>query len=255
MIFLLRLGSGMYKKIENFIKQADEYNEEWQIKTWQQRVGVFLREAVGGEAEGKFSHLSVGNLFEGFSRQIGYLEALLVRAEKEERYEVIEQSGKRKINLSNKKVFIVHGHDNEAKETVSRFVEKIGLEALILHEQANRGQTVIEKFETHSDVIFSVILLTPDDKGAAITELENMKFRARQNVVLELGYFLGALGRKRVCALYKGDIEIPTDIQGILYIKMDSEGAWKNKLAQEFVHAHIEIKLEGLLTSPFNLEA
>ena len=74
-----------------------------------------------------------------------------------------------------------------------------------------------------------------------------MKYRARQNVVLELGYFLGSLGRKRVCALYKGNIEMPSDYQGVLYIEMDSGGAWKTKLAQEFVRAHIDMEYLGLL--------
>ena len=105
-------------------------------------------------------------------------------------------------------VFIVHGHDDEAKETVARFVENFGIEATILHEQANRGQTIPEKFEEHaSEAGFAIILLTPDDVGASKDERDKLKPRARQNVVLELGYFWGKLGRGRVCVLHKGGVE------------------------------------------------
>ena len=100
-------------------------------------------------------------------------------------------------------VFIVHGHDDEAKETVARFVENFGIEATILHEQANRGQTIPEKFEEHAgEAGFAIILLTPDDVGASQDEANSLKPRARQNVVLELGYFWGRLGRERMCVLY-----------------------------------------------------
>ena len=105
--------------------------------------------------------------------------------------------------LNSRKVFIVHGHDNEAKERVARFLEKLGLEPIILHEKASSGRTIIEKFETYSgDIAFAVVLLTPDDVGCAALSRENQKPRARQNVILELGYFLGRLGRVRICALY-----------------------------------------------------
>lgn len=96
-------------------------------------------------------------------------------------------------------VFIVHGHDAEARETVARFLGNIGFEPIILHEQASRGRTVIEKGEAHSDVGFAVVLLTPDDMGRSVTETD-LEPRARQNVLLELGYFIAKLGRDRVCA-------------------------------------------------------
>jgi len=147
-----------------------------------------------------------------------------------------------------RKVFIVHGHDEAAKEATARFLEKLDLEPIILHEQASGGRTIIEKFEKYSrDVGFAVVLLTPDDLGAAQEEPNNMQSRARQNVVLELGYFLGRLTRNRVCALHKGGVELPSDIQGVIYVEMDDKGAWKAKLAQEFVQAKYEINLEGLV--------
>lgn len=146
--------------------------------------------------------------------------------------------------LSNK-VFIVHGHDDGAKQNVARLLEKLKLEPIILHEQPNRSQTVIEKFEANSDVGFAVVLLTPDDVGRAAGD-STLKSRARQNVFLELGYFIGLLGRDRVCALKKGDIEIPSDYVGVLWEPMDDGGAWKTNLAKELKAAGYSIDLNYL---------
>jgi len=112
----------------------------------------------------------------------------------------------------NRKVFVVHGHDDGPREAVARYLERIGFSVVILHEQANRGKTIIEKFEANADVGFAVVLLTPDDLGGPVNG--EQKHRARQNVILELGYFIGRLGRERVCALKAGDIELPSDILG-----------------------------------------
>ena len=145
-------------------------------------------------------------------------------------------------------VFIVHGHDDEAKVTVARFVENLGIEATILHEQANRGQTIPEKFEEHAaDAGFAIILLTPDDVGASKDERDNLKPRARQNVVLELGYFWGRLGRGRVCVLYKGGVELPSDMQGLLYVPMNSPDEWQLPLAREMKQAELPIDLNKLV--------
>lgn len=107
------------------------------------------------------------------------------------------------------KIFIVHGHDEGAREAVARFLERLGFVPIILHEQANRGRTVIEKVEAHSDVSFAVVLLTPDDEGCV--RGGSLEPRPRQNVLLELGFFIGKLGRDRVCALKRGTVEIPSD--------------------------------------------
>lgn len=115
-----------------------------------------------------------------------------------------------------KKIFIVHGHDNEVKLEVARFIEKIGLEPIILHEQVNSGMTVIEKIEKYSDVEFGIVLYTPCDLGYVKGKKKEKKARARQNVVFEHGYLIGKLGRNNVCALVKGDIELPNDISGIV---------------------------------------
>lgn len=130
-----------------------------------------------------------------------------------------------------RKVFIVHGHDEGAQQTVARFIERIGFEAVILSEQANKGRTIIEKIEANGDVGFAVVLLTPDDVGGKTAD--TLRPRARQNVLLELGYFIARLSRQRVCALAKGDLEIPTDFAGVVWEKMDGGGGWKLALAKE----------------------
>lgn len=140
-------------------------------------------------------------------------------------------------------IFIVHGHDASAKQAVARFIEKLGLKAIILHEQPNAGRTIIEKFEGYANVGFAVILITPDDVGATKDKKDQLQPRARQNVVFELGFFVGKLGRNRVCALHKEGVEIPSDYTGVLYVPMDEGGGWQLKLAKEIKAAGIPIDL------------
>ena len=136
--------------------------------------------------------------------------------------------------------FIVHGSEEAPRETVARFITKIGLNPVILHEQASHGKTIIEKLIDNSNVGYAVVLLTPDDLGRGKQESEE-KPRARQNVILELGYFVGLLGRERVAALIEGNVEIPSDLMGVVYISYDNEGGWRQKLAKELLAADYEI--------------
>lgn len=129
-------------------------------------------------------------------------------------------------------IFIVHGHDERAKIDVARTVEKLGLNPIILHEKANEGRTIIEKFEVHSNVGFAIVLMTCDDLGKSKTSDED-KYRARQNVILEMGYFIGKLGRNRVFPLYDNGVELPSDLYGLLYIPLDEIGNWKFSLVKE----------------------
>ena len=122
----------------------------------------------------------------------------------------------RKVLESTNKIFIVHGHDGELKQAVARIVEKQGIEAIILSEQANKGLTIIEKLEGYSDVGGAICLFTADDYGRAkANNTDNT--RARQNVVLETGYFMGKLGRDHVVLLADKGIEIPSDLSGVVY--------------------------------------
>jgi predicted nucleotide-binding protein len=149
------------------------------------------------------------------------------------------------ISIIKNKVFIVHGHDNETKQEVARFIEKIGLQAIILHEQANSGMTIIEKIEHYaSEANFAIILYTPCDKGRGVLEVKvEARYRARQNVVFEHGYLMAKIGRENVCALVKGKIETPSDISGVVYTPLDSAGGWKNKLLTELKSCDYEVNI------------
>lgn len=149
-------------------------------------------------------------------------------------------------SASSNKVFIVHGHNNEVKVNVARTVEKLGLEAIILHEQANSGKTIIEKFEEHSEVAFAIVLLTDDDFGKS-KKADNLNNRARQNVILELGYFIGKLSRNKVCPLYVPGVELPSDLHGLLYIELDAEESWKFKLAKELKASGLDVDVNKIL--------
>ena len=132
------------------------------------------------------------------------------------------------------KIFIVHGHDEALKYQLSNWLREIELEPIILHEQANGGVTsILGKLERYSDVDCAIVLFTADDEGYEKGKPKERKLRARQNVVFEHGYLIGKLGRNNVCALIKGDIELPNDISGIVYIQLDSNGSWKIPLAKE----------------------
>ena len=148
--------------------------------------------------------------------------------------------------IDNTKVFIVHGHDDAIKLEVARFIEHLGLTAIILNEKPNEGRTIIEKIEKYSDVGYAIILYTPCDKGGEFNgELEDYKPRARQNVVFEHGYFIGKLGRERVYALVKGDIEKPNDISGVVYTPMD--GNWKLDLCSNLSNSGFNIDMNKVI--------
>jgi predicted nucleotide-binding protein len=156
-------------------------------------------------------------------------------------------SGEATRSQDRSKVFVVHGHDDGAREAVARFIQALGFLPIILHERANEGRTVIEKVEAHGDVGFAVVLLTPDDEGCEKGGVPRP--RARQNVVLELGYFLGRLGRNRVCALKRGELEIPSDFGGVVYESFDAAGGWKQKLGRELDAVGYEIDWNTVMRS------
>lgn len=146
---------------------------------------------------------------------------------KETDLEVTASEGNKTDNF--KSVFIVHGRDEGQKEAVARMIEKQGIKAIILHELPNQGATIIEKFETHSDVSAVVALFTDDDIGHLKT-VDDPKPRARQNVVFETGFFIGKLGRKKVILIAEKGIELPSDLQGILYTDQTN---WKFDVLSE----------------------
>lgn len=150
-------------------------------------------------------------------------------------------------NPSTKKVFVVHGRDIGAKDTVTRFLEALDLEPIVLQEQPDRGRTVIEKFEEYADQCgFAVVLCTPDDFGGLASDNGETEQRARQNVIFELGFFVGKLGRGFVSLVVKGDVKIPTDYVGVLHTKLDESDGWKNKLVGELKSAGFEVDANRL---------
>ncbi|MFT4164016.1 MAG: nucleotide-binding protein [Microlunatus sp.] len=147
------------------------------------------------------------------------------------------------------RVFIVHGHDDSKKHESARFLRALtGHEPVILHEQPNRGQVLIEKFEqSAAGTGYAVVLLTGDDIGrakAAPSDAETP--RGRQNVVFEMGFFLGAFGRQRVAVLQEPGVEQPSDVQGLVYIQLDRDGAWEARLATEIEAAGIPVDWSAL---------
>lgn len=142
-----------------------------------------------------------------------------------------------------RRVFIVHGHDESLKHQVARMLQRLKLQPVILAEQPNNGRTLIEKFEQHAeDVAFAIVLLTPDDVGGARDS--SQRPRARQNVVLELGYFFARLGRAKVAALYVAGVELPSDIVGVVYTPVDA--GWQFNLAKEMKAAGLDLSLDDL---------
>lgn len=145
-----------------------------------------------------------------------------------------------------RRVFIVHGHDDAARYAVAEFLRKADFEPVVLHERPNKGRTIISKFQEEAeDVGFAVVLITPDDQGGKLGD--PMRPRARQNVIFELGFFLGALGPDRVAALVKGEVDRPSDFDGVVYIDMDQSGSWRTALGQELQEAGLQIDWNRLM--------
>lgn len=155
-----------------------------------------------------------------------YMEEFQETDEGTEETQPFEQTGEPE------NVFIVHGHDRDFAEVVARFIEKRGLNGVILHEQPNKSRTIIEKFEQHAITCrYAIVLFTPDDEGRERNGTGDLRPRARQNVLLELGYFIGRLHRARVAVIYDESVELPSDYHGVLYIPKDD--MWRSRLADE----------------------
>jgi predicted nucleotide-binding protein len=131
-----------------------------------------------------------------------------------------------KATKSNK-VFVVHGRDEISKTSLEVFLREVGLDPVVLHRQADEGMTIIEKFEKHSNVGYAFILLTPDEISYLASEENfidsdrNKEYRARPNVIFEFGYFIGKLGRSRVCCLHTGNTSLPSDVNGMIYKRFE----------------------------------
>ena len=243
------------------LKQSKRRSSSPEFKKWHRDTKIAIARTFGEDSSQmedlagiSYSRFSISPSITNSDRQQIYIDGLevataILQSMIEEVEEFWDDGSLSGISTSDKNtnpkqmrdVFIIHGRDDGTKETVARFISQLQLNPIILHEQPNQGQTIIEKFEQHTEVAFAIALLTPDDTGGLAGEEQSHKPRARQNVIFELGYFTGKLGRPRVCALTKGTVEIPSDYYGVLYIPLDESGAWRMKLVQELKNAGFEI--------------
>jgi len=243
----------MHNKINELIAEGEKYN--FSNNSYRSSVGAYSRASVkmqawiaecediilskyGKESSpwklfARFNRVELDDyLQDDFDRQKNIILSALNACLR------ISPKGKTEITKNEKtfdttKVFIVHGHDDEAKSKTARFIEKLGFEAIILHEQASSSKTIIEKIEEYSNVGFGIVLYTPCDIGAKQNDKQGLKSRARQNVVFEHGFLIGKIGRSKVCALVKGNVETPNDISGVVYVPMDSSDSWCYSVAKE----------------------
>ena len=178
-------------------------------------VTIAERTVVLGNGPEKFRH--------AHSHYMGALQAALETLENDTFGELLRKETALATHDLTNKIFVVHGHDDVAKAELEIILREMGLEPVVLHRQADEGQTIIEKFEAHSDVGFAFILLTPDEIAYLRTDDDKAdndrkkEFRARPNVIWEFGYFVGRLTRKRTCCLYRGDVTLPSDLNGLIY--------------------------------------
>lgn len=250
-------------KVIRNIRSGDMDANFEKLSRWTERAKDLLENNISKEEADKFSkqHGAIrlgdigGNFIKAADAKINFLQTLLIDITDHKGYweskignrrsqETTERQKGIFVPRISKKIFLVHGRDKGVKETVARFLEKLELKPIILHEQPNKGRTIIEKFTDYSDVGFAVVLLTPDDIGSIVgTQYEELSPRARQNVILELGYFLGKIGRERVCALYQKGVEIPSDYSGVVFIELDEGGSWQMALAKEIKAASIDVDM------------
>lgn len=144
-------------------------------------------------------------------------------------------------NRSPNRVFVVHGQNEHARQRVTSFLKSVGLQGVVLHDQPNMGRHLLTKFIDEADLVtFAIVVMTDDDVGS-MKESSSLAPRARQNVILELGYFLSHLGQPRVCALITPGLETPSDFDGIVYIKMDDGNNWQTELKRELLAAKMPL--------------
>jgi predicted nucleotide-binding protein len=232
----------------NDLTQAEEREKRWRAYNVDMLDSMFTSNAYANEyANSKILVHQIADryndpsldvlavrLLDSLRSQVASLESIVERLEFVNEPSTGQPTAEAEEPLLDRtKVFVVHGHDEAAIHLAARFLEHLGLEAIVLREQPDQGRAIIEKFvDCAADVGFAVVLLTPDDLGGpAATSVQSA--RARQNVIFELGYFAGKLGRGRACLLRKGEVEIPSDLYGVIYTDMDPAEGWKRKLALE----------------------
>jgi predicted nucleotide-binding protein len=154
------------------------------------------------------------------------------------------------VDVTPAKVFLVHGRNDAAKHSVARFLERrVGLDVIILSERPNRGRSILTKFREESEgAEYAVVVMTGDDLGRLRPELMSqgtdqpvLSPRPRQNVIFEMGFFIGQLGVDRVCALVPPGVERPSDYDGVVYLPFDDQDGWQRKLVSELHAANVPV--------------
>ncbi len=244
---LKRLGAVLDKvpTLETLTHDAIEFEK------WRRDVRVALTNTFGKGSEQlkDFADISFWSMYadtlsekqqeylEGLSKAKANLESMIEEISEYWQNEEVDAKGDQ-VPLNNRKVFIVHGRDEGSKHEVARFLQKLDFEPIILAEMPSGGKTIIEKVEEYSEVGYAVVLLTKDDEGALVGE--QLELRARQNVIFELGFFVGKLLRGRVCALTKGGPpEILSDYAGVEFVPMEDN--WEKRLMQELRKAGFDV--------------
>ena len=235
-----------------------------EFKQWREESRVVIRHAFGKDSDqlktfnktrfssvvwsGNFTDSDYQRFFErGLETAKATLNVMIIEVRDYWPSDDAIESGARTdvADTSNRKVFVIHGHDEAAKHELARFLKQLDLDPVLLGEQPSRSNTVIEKLEEYAAAVsYAVALLTADDVGSPRQESTTQP-RARQNVIFELGYFIGQLGRDHVCALTKGKPEILSNYSGVVYVPMDS-GEWKIALAKELDKAEFDIDMNKL---------
>ena len=238
-----------------------------EFRRWQRNTRIAMERTFGEESPhvAEFNDISfVPRMFvsdmnmtpsyrAGLDTATALLESMMAEIEEYWNDDIAESPEERTENrvevTATKQVFVVHGRDEGTLNTVVNFLTRLQVETIVLQEQPNEGRTIIEKFEDYSQVGFAVVLCTPDDIGSLSSDRNNLKPRPRQNVVLEWGFFIGKLGRNRVCALIKDEVEIPSDNAGIVYIQLDDSRDWQTELFRELRSAGFAIDANLLFPS------
>jgi predicted nucleotide-binding protein len=241
-------------RIQEAIRKGEAINNASERTEWLMYIRELLRRLVDNdELLDQFNNdFNVTEAYENNKQLIVRKATTLLRAISGKLDLIPEQSityhkESKQIKPIGNKVFIVHGHNEGIRESSARLIEKLNLVPIILRDLPNQGKTIIEKISDYSDVSYAIILLTGDDRGGTKDEeYQNQRVRPRQNVILELGYFIGKLGRENVCALYEENVEIPSDYQGVLYIPLDKSGVWKLLLAKEMKAANLPVDMNLL---------
>lgn len=248
----------IYEEIDELIKD-EVTSTDPEFVTWHTKAERFIRNKYGDGIEFRdFSSITFTLMLYTFTEtRKDYVRACkggleqtkaIFKAYLEEMEDEINDANEENIDLDKiksnfSKVFIVHGHDGELKESVARMIERQGIEAIILNEKANRGLTIIEKFEENSDSAAAICLFTADDIAKSKEE-SDYKVRARQNVVFETGYFMGKLGRQNVIMLADNDIEIPSDLSGVVYT---NNQYWQIEILKELNEIGYNIDMNKIL--------